>query len=97
MENQQQRPCRVDLAESDTQIMECLLILQEMRPHLRSNGFLRQFRELQRTDRYHLAALMTTTRLEGHNNDNNKSVVMAVAGFCIQRNLAFGRHLMLQG
>lgn len=93
MENQPRY--RIELAETDAQIMDCHPVLQELRPHLLddSHGFLHQFRELQRTDRYQLASL-TTTGLDGH--DDKEAAVVAVAGFCIQHNLAFGRHLLLQ-
>ena len=79
---------RIDMAESDSQIMDCFAVLCELRPHLDSDSFLGQFRELQRTDRYQLGFVTLLS--------NEKPQVVAVAGFCIQNNLSFGRHLLLQ-
>jgi GNAT superfamily N-acetyltransferase len=70
----------IQLAESDSQILECFSILAQLRPHLKQEHFLEQVRRQQRNG-YQLTFLEQDDR------------VVAVAGFCISECLAWGPFL----
>lgn len=70
----------IQLAESDSQILECFPILAQLRPHLKQENFLEQVQH-QKQSGYQIAFL------EGD------AQVVAVAGFCISECLAWGRFL----
>jgi GNAT superfamily N-acetyltransferase len=71
---------QIELATSDAAINACYTAMYELRPHLNAETFLPQVRRLQR-EGYHLAAGMDATG------------VIAVAGFRLGENLAWGRFL----
>ncbi len=70
----------IQLAESDTQILECFSTLSQLRPHLEQENFLAQVHR-QQQDGYQLVFI----DLGSH--------VVAVAGFRISECLACGRFL----
>ncbi len=70
----------IQLAESDSQILECFPILAQLRPHLKQEHFLAQVQRQQRNG-YQLTFL---------EQDNQ---VVAVAGFCLSECLAWGSFL----
>jgi N-acetylglutamate synthase-like GNAT family acetyltransferase len=73
----------ITLPQTDAEILECLPVLLQLRPHLQAASFVAQIR--QQADRgYQLAAL----RANGN--------AIAVAGFHITTNLAWGKHLYLE-
>jgi GNAT superfamily N-acetyltransferase len=71
---------RIGLAETDEEILECHAVMAELRPHVGRAELLERVRRQQR-EGYRLLALR-----EG-------SVVVAVAGFRVGHNLAWGRYL----
>jgi GNAT superfamily N-acetyltransferase len=70
----------IQLAESDSQILECFPILAQLRPHLIQENFLEQVQRQQQSG-YQLAFLKENV------------YVVAVAGFHISECLAWGRFL----
>lgn len=72
----------IQLATTDTDIAACFPVMQELRPHLEEADFVTRVRELQKAG-YQLACIQQP---EG---------VVAVAGFWIRENLAWGRFLYL--
>lgn len=70
----------VQLVESDSQILACFSTLCQLRPHLKSEGFLEQVHRQQK-DGYQLAFI----EVEGR--------AIAVAGFCVSECLSEGRFL----
>jgi GNAT superfamily N-acetyltransferase len=70
----------IQLAESDSQILECFSILAQLRPHLKQEHFLEQVQRQQRNG-YQLTFLEQDDR------------VFAVAGFCLSECLAWGPFL----
>jgi GNAT superfamily N-acetyltransferase len=70
----------IQLAESDSQILECFPILAQLRPHLNQEHFLEQVQRQQRNG-YQLAFL----------EQDNK--IVAVAGFRLSECLAWGSFL----
>lgn len=72
----------IQLATTDTEITACFPVMRELRPHLQAAGFVPRVRELQKAG-YQLACAQQP---EG---------VVAVAGFWIRENLAWGRFLYL--
>ncbi len=70
----------IQLAESDTQILECFPTLSQLRPHLEQDKFLAQFHR-QKQKGYQLAFIKVDDR------------VVAVAGFCISESFAWGQSL----
>jgi GNAT superfamily N-acetyltransferase len=70
----------IQLAESDSKILECFPILAQLRPHLKQENFLTQVQR-QKQNGYHLVFL------------EKDSQVVAVAGFCISECLALGKYL----
>ena len=71
---------RIGLAETDEEIVGCHAVIAELRPHVSGRELLERVR-LQQREGYRLLALR-----EG-------SDVVAVAGFRVAHNLAWGRHL----
>jgi GNAT superfamily N-acetyltransferase len=71
---------QIDLASSDEAITDCYPIMRELRPHIGAEEFLSRVR-LQQADGYRLAVLRDATG------------PVAMAGFRIGLNLAWGRHL----
>jgi GNAT superfamily N-acetyltransferase len=71
---------RIGLAETDEEILECHAVMAELRPHVGRAELLERVRRQER-EGYRLLALR-----EG-------SVVVAVAGFRVGHNLAWGRYL----
>lgn len=71
---------RVGLAESDEQILACHPVMRQLRPHVAAEGFVSRVR-LQQREGYRLAAVSEAGR------------VVAVAGFRLGHNLAWGRYL----
>jgi GNAT superfamily N-acetyltransferase len=71
---------KIDLAESDADVLACLPVMRQLRDLPDALAFLRQVRSQQRSG-YRLAAL----------RDGGDPV--AVAGFRLGENLAWGRHL----
>jgi len=70
----------IRLAESDKEIAACFPVLVSLRPDLVEETFVDQIR-LQQAAGFHLAHLSLA------------SGPVAVAGFCMRENLAWGRHL----
>ncbi len=71
---------KIDLALTDEDINACFPVMQELRPHIAEEEFLVQVRTQQATG-YHMAFA------------HDDGEVVAVAGFRISENLAWGRHL----
>lgn len=70
----------IHLVTTDEAIRACFPVMRELRPHLDVGGFVAQVRDMS-TCGYRLAALLSGTQ------------PVAVAGFRIAENLAWGRHL----
>jgi GNAT superfamily N-acetyltransferase len=70
----------VRLAESDDEILACLPVLLQLRPHLDAETFVERVRR-QQSQGYRLACVRDDER------------VTAVAGFRIHDSLAWGRHM----
>ena len=70
----------IHLAESDSRIAACYPVMQLLRPHLQEDEFISRVRA-QQSDGYRLAL----TEVDG--------VAVAVAGFRLAENLAWGRFL----
>lgn len=70
----------ISLATSDNEITACYPVLHELRPHMTEEGFVAQIRR-QQEQGYQLAYLQADRR------------VVAVAGFRLGENLAWGRFL----
>jgi GNAT superfamily N-acetyltransferase len=70
----------IQLADSDDQLLKCLPILRQLRPHLNPEDFLQQIQRLQQQG-YQLAFL------------EQNAAVIAVAGFCVAECLAWGQFL----
>ncbi|MEG3936607.1 GNAT family N-acetyltransferase [Microcoleus sp. S36b_A3] len=70
----------IQLAKSDSQILECFPILAQLRPHLKQEDFLEKVQR-QKQNGYQLAFL------------ERDAQIFAVAGFCIDECLAWGRFL----
>jgi GNAT superfamily N-acetyltransferase len=70
----------VQLAQSDAQILSCFPVMLQLRPFLEMTDFVKRVRE-QMLAGYQLAFLTTANR------------VVAVAGFRISQNLAYGKFL----
>src|SRR5664279_4028116 len=70
----------IRLAETDSEIAACYAVMRELRPHLQAEAFVARVRDQQRQG-YQLASLRDT------------SEPLAVAGFRILQNLAWGRFL----
>ena len=70
----------IHLAETSQEIIACYPLMRQLRPHLSSNDFLQAVSE-QFTDGYQLAYL------------SNDGRIVALAGFRLGRNLAWGRFL----
>lgn len=70
----------IHLAETDAQILVCFPVMQALRPSLERDGFVARVRR-QQADGYRLAWL------------DGAGLPVAVAGFRIGENLAWGRHL----
>ena len=70
----------IALALTDAEIMACLPVMQELRPHLTEAGFLTQIQRMQ-AGGFYLAALRA------------KGEVRAVAGFRLEERLVKGRLL----
>jgi len=73
---------KIGLATSDSEINNCYPVMRELRPQISEEAFLAQVRRLE-TGGFRLAAMR-----------DNKGIV-AVAGFRISENLAWGRYLYL--
>ncbi len=71
---------KIQLANSDSEISACFAVMQQLRPHISEEAFLPRVRQQQESG-YHLASLQD----EGN--------VVAVAGFRLGLNLAWGRFL----
>ncbi len=71
----------IHLATTDTEILRCFPVLNELRPHLAEADFLPRIRA-QQTEGYHLAALVS----EAHGG-----TITTVAGFRTQLMLATGK------
>ena len=70
----------IKLAETDDEITACYPVMQELRPHLSRQSFLARVRR-QMTEGYRLALL------------EESGLAVAVAGFRVCENLAWGRFL----
>lgn len=70
----------IQLANTDTEIADCFPVMHELRPHLDEKGFVAQVRR-QQQDGYRIAFV------------EDKGFPMAVAGFRLGENLAWGRFL----
>lgn len=75
----------IQIADSDAEVAACFPVLHQLRPHLEQDNFLAHFRQLQASDRYQLVSIKDSV-----------GKIVAVAGYTIYTNLAFGRHLYLQ-
>jgi GNAT superfamily N-acetyltransferase len=73
---------KIELANSDEQIAACFPIMQQLRPHLRAEGFVERVR-LQQSGGYHLACL------------EHEGEPVAVTGFRFVTNLAWGKTLYI--
>jgi GNAT superfamily N-acetyltransferase len=72
----------IQLAESNTQVLECFPTLSQLRPHLEQEKFLAQFHR-QKQNGYQLAFIKVQNQ------------VVAVAGFCISESFARGQSLYI--
>lgn len=72
----------INTTNSDKEIAACYPVMYELRPHIKEDEFISRVREQQQSG-YHLAFV----------EDNND--VVAVAGFRISENLAWGRFLYI--
>lgn len=70
----------IQLAKSDTQVLECFSTMSQLRPHLEQEKFLAQFHR-QKQNGYQLVFIKV--------NDQ----VIAVAGFCISESFMCGQSL----
>ena len=73
---------KIQLANSDAQIDGCCAVMQQLRPHINKEDFLSRI-QLQQTSGYRLAYA------------TQQDKVVAVAGFRIGENLAWGRFLYI--
>ncbi len=71
---------RIHIATSDVEIADCFPVMWELRPHIAENQFLSRIRS-QENSGYRLACVRVTDS------------VVAVAGFRVGENLAWGRFL----
>jgi len=78
--SQEETTVKIDLALTDEDIQACHPIMRELRPEIARDDFLGRVRA-QEAAGYHMAF--------ARDNDN----IVAVAGFRIGENLAWGRHL----
>ena len=74
-----QAATKIELAISATEIQQCFPIMYQLRPHLRADTFVRQVQQQMQAG-YQLAYLQN-------------SQMVALAGFNIATNLAWGKHL----
>lgn len=70
----------IQIARTDTEIAACYSVMKDLRPHLAEEEFLSRVRELEKTG----YRLVFAQQLEG---------IVAVAGFWIRENLAWGRFM----
>jgi GNAT superfamily N-acetyltransferase len=68
------------LAKNDSDILSAFLVMVELRPHLSESQYLEQVK-LQMLEGYQLLIA------------SDKDLVVGVAGFLVNRKLAFGRHI----
>ena len=73
---------RVVLAQSDNDLQQMAPVMCQLRPHFDTESLVRQARQQMDEEGYHLAMVV----------DDNEAV-LCVAGFVIQRKLAWGKHL----
>jgi GNAT superfamily N-acetyltransferase len=71
----------IALVQTDPEILECLPVLLQLRPHLQAASFVRQIR--QQSDR-------------GYQQLKANAQTVAVAGFHLTTNLAWGPHLYIE-
>jgi len=72
---------RVVLAQSDNDLQQLAPVMCQLRPHFDSESLVRQARQQMEEEGYHLAMVL------------DDEAVLCVAGFVIQRKLAWGKHL----
>ncbi len=70
----------IQIATTDTEIVACYPVMKELRPHLAEEEFLPRVRELEKMG-YRLAFVQ------------QPEVIVAVTGFWIRENLAWGRFM----
>jgi GNAT superfamily N-acetyltransferase len=70
----------IQIAKTDTEVAACYPVMKELRPHLAEEAFLSRVRKLEKTG-YRLAFVQQP---EG---------IVAVAGFWLRENLAWGRFM----
>lgn len=87
----------IRLVETDDEILACYSVLSELRPHVPREGFVERIRNLQKTERYQLAyatkAESQEQGKEGSAAAAGAAAVVAVGGFALMDNLAFGKLL----
>lgn len=76
----------IEIADTDQQISACYPIMRELRPHIKAEDFLQRIR-YQQTSGYFLVAMKDVV--------DGIETVVAVAGFRIGENLAWGRFLYI--
>ena len=76
----------IEIADTDQQINACYPIMHELRPHIKAEDFLQRIR-YQQTSGYFLVAMKDVV--------DGIETVVAVAGFRIGENLAWGRFLYI--
>ena len=70
-------------AETDEQIQSCYKVMAQLRPHIKENEFLNKIRQ-QTENGYQLVYML------------KDSVIVAVAGFHLGQNLAWGKYLYVE-
>lgn len=74
---------RVKILSNDREIAASFSIMQQLRPHLKEETYLQRIRNLEKKHEYRLVAVLT---------QNN---IVALAGFRIAENLAWGKYLYI--
>ncbi len=77
----------IEIANTDQQINACYPVMQELRPHIKAEDFLPRIR-YQQSSGYFLAAMKSIV-----DEADVTETAVAVAGFRIGENLAWGRFL----
>ena len=79
----------IEIANTDQQINACYPVMRELRPHIKAEDFLKRVR-YQQTKGYFLVAMEAIV-----DEADELETVVAVAGFRIGENLAWGRFLYI--
>jgi len=73
--------CQIKILNDDQEILASFSVMKQLRPHLKKETYLQRIRKLEKDHQYRLVAVL-------EQND-----VVALAGFRIAENLAWGRHM----